>query len=478
MEIRVIILVFLSFNCALFSQNKEGDSVRGTSDNKTVMGGDHQFFYVRNGDYIFKRDYKNNLLDSILFDNRYPNNNIKLVIQNGDPVIVSRGGGMVWKVKNDTFKRADKSYNHKMTNQSTVFTHNDTIMKFGGYGFWSRRDFFTYYSEVTKEWEYYPVNNSANSPPGVSNVNTIFSNDYFYFSGGFKSNPTSPLNEAKNDEVWRFDFKNKTWTNFGTAKFSSTPNEKKLDIGNGRQLVVKKLNATNEFNNSYFRSKVDEPLLRSYRAFIYDYKNNTISQLKDLNPFFGISGGLWGNNNKDNTFASEVLVANDSLYHFRKNQIYGMSLNSYLSTNLNNTGAVYVDTKDLFNKLTQFTGTGLFILFAIVLFLYSRNRKRPRLSETGFHFNRVHYPLSKNELMVLNLILYNKRVESKLILKKIYDPQLSVAQNNRKKIEAVESLNQKVSSIMGIKNFINSKKSLKDQRLLIYYSNFRSDFVL
>ncbi len=80
--------------------------------------------------------------------------------------------------------------------------------------------------------------------------------------------------------------------------------------------------------------------------------------------------------------------------------------------------------------------------------------------------------------MVINLVLYNKRVESKLVLKKIYDPQLSVAQNNRKKTEAVESLNKKVSSIMGVKNFINSKKSLKDQRLLIYYSNFRSDFVL
>jgi hypothetical protein len=80
--------------------------------------------------------------------------------------------------------------------------------------------------------------------------------------------------------------------------------------------------------------------------------------------------------------------------------------------------------------------------------------------------------------MVLNLILYNKRVESKLILKKIYDPQLSIAQNNRNKTELVESLNQKVSSIIGVKNFISSKKSLKDQRLLIYYSNFRSDFVL
>jgi len=74
--------------------------------------------------------------------------------------------------------------------------------------------------------------------------------------------------------------------------------------------------------------------------------------------------------------------------------------------------------------------------------------------------------------------LYNKRVESKLILKSIYDSELSVAQNNRRKIEIVESLNKKVSGIMGVKNFINSKKSLKDQRVLIYYSNFRSDFVL
>lgn len=80
--------------------------------------------------------------------------------------------------------------------------------------------------------------------------------------------------------------------------------------------------------------------------------------------------------------------------------------------------------------------------------------------------------------MILNLILYNKRVESKLILKKMYDPLLSVAQNNRIKTETVESLNKKISSIIGVKNFISSKKSLKDQRLLIYFSNFRSDFVL
>ena len=443
MKIRVIILVIFSFNSVLFSQNNADNSISGSSDAETVLGNDQQFFYVRNGDYIFKKNYKNNLLDSVLFDKRHPNKNIKLVIQNDDPVIASIGGGMVWKVENDTFKRADKSYNHKMTNQSAVFIHNDTIMKFGGYGYWSRRNFFTYYSEVTKEWEFYSINPKSALPPEISNVNTTYSNDYFYFSGGGKSDYKSPINKTNNNNVWRFDFKNKIWTDLGIAKFNSTPNEKLLDIGNGRHI------------------QKDELFIEN--GFIYDYVNNKIIEFNNVNLTKGIDRGF---------------VANDSIYLYENNKLIGLSMNPYLTNNLVEKGAMYVDTNALFYKLIRFTGTAVIILFTVVLFLYSRNRKRPRLSETGFRFNRVHYPLSKNELMVLNLILYNKRVESKLILKKIYDPQLSVAQNNRNKTELIESLNQKVSNVMGKKNFINSKKSLKDQRLLIYYSNFRSDFVL
>ena len=263
MKIRVIILVIFSFNSVLFSQNNVDNLISGTSDAETVLGSDHQFFYVRNGDYIFKRDYKNNLLDSILFDKEHSTNNIKLVIQNKIPIIVSRGGGMVWKIKNDTFKRADKSFNHKMTNQSTVFIHNDTIMKFGGYGYWSRRNFFTYYSEVTKEWELYPIHNKAwftknpNFPAGVSNVNATYSNDNFYFSRGHKIDMRSPLNKTINDNVWRFDFKDKLWTDLGIAKFIPSLKEKTLDIGNGRQLAVRKLNATNEFDDSPDLSNLD-----------------------------------------------------------------------------------------------------------------------------------------------------------------------------------------------------------------------------
>ena len=446
MIIRLLFIVFFSCFNILSSQNTKKDFFIGSSENFEVLGNNNSHFYFKKFNYIFKKDFNNILIDSLLFEENIPNNDIKLVFKKDDPIIVSKGGGMVWEVENDSFKRADNSYNHKMTNQSNVFVRNDTIMKFGGYGYWSSRNFFTYYSEITREWEYYPINQKSTLPPGISNVNMTFSNEYFYISGGLITDQKNPLNKIINDNVWRFSFSEKMWTDLGTAKFASSPNEQLLDLGNGRKLVK------NEFNNGTV-----------INTFIYDYQNNEISLIDGLNLSLSIDNGF---------------VANDSLYNYRSDQLIGISTNSLLNNDLIKQGAMYVDTIALFKSLTRFTVVALILLFGVVLFLYSKNRKRPRVSQTGFRFDRVHYPLSVNELIILNLILYNKRVESKLILKSIYDAELSVAQNNRRKIEIVESLNKKVSGIMGVKNFINSKKSLKDQRVLIYYSNFRSDFVL
>jgi hypothetical protein len=107
MKIRLIYFLFFSFNTILFSQNNADNLVRDTSDSETVLGSDHQFFYVRNGDYIIKKNYKNILLDSILFDKGQSSNNIKLVFKNDVPILVSRSGGMVWEIQNDTFQTID-----------------------------------------------------------------------------------------------------------------------------------------------------------------------------------------------------------------------------------------------------------------------------------------------------------------------------------------------------------------------------------
>ena len=284
-------------------------------------------------------------------------------------------------------------------------------------------------------------------PPGVSSVNySYINNKGFYFSDGLKSSPKYPLNKTLNDEIWYFDFRNKSWEDLGTSKSEYIVGSQILKLGNGQMLV-----------GSTYGSAVSND-----QVYLYDFINNNIGRLNSFNQIFGI----------DSAF-----IANDSLYNYRNNNLIGFDLKSYI-TESTNEGSLYVDTNALFANLTRFTGVAIILLFIIVLYLYSKNRKRPRLSETGFRFNRVHYPLTEKELSILKLILYNKRVESKIILKEIYDSELSVAQNNRRKVEIVESLNKKVSTTMNINKFINSKKSLKDQRVLIYYSNFRTDFVL
>ena len=439
MKIRLLFLLFFTISFSLYTQeNNQGIF--------TILGNSTKHFYVKNGNTVYKKNYNDSLLNTLFFKNSTSLNDIKFVTFKNKPTLVSKGGGMVWQVKNDTFRRIDNSLNHKMTNGSAVFVHNDTLMKFGGYGYWSDRNFFTYFSETTSEWEFYPINPTSILPEGTSRPNFSHTETNFYFSGGISHDPKNPIIETRNNEVWRYNFNKRTWTDLGTANFNYTNSEETLCIGKGRLLT--------SFSSEY--------TTEGRSASIYDYTKNQLYKIERFNPSFGI----------DSAF-----INNDTLYNYRNNKLISLSLEPYLSHELINQGSLYLDTNALFKNLREFTSIILVSLLLIVLYLYSKNRKRPKLTDTGFKFNRVHHPLSLNELKVLNLLVNNKRVESKNILTTIYDNELSSAQNNRIKLEVVESLNTKVSNIMGVKNFINSKKSLKDQRMLIYYSNFRSDFI-
>ena len=123
--------------------------------------------------------------------------------------IVSVGGGHVYNVENDTLKREDFSFNHKMSFESAVFVRNDTIFKFGGYGFWSSRNFFTYFDNSSKEWEFYP-SNSLLHPPPIHNFNFKVFDDEFIMTNGY----TPDLNKGTKDDhsvsdIWKYNFNNR-----------------------------------------------------------------------------------------------------------------------------------------------------------------------------------------------------------------------------------------------------------------------------
>ena len=62
-------------------------------------------------------------------------------------------GGQVYKKKGrEGYYRIDKSFDHRIQSESTIIFKNDTIFKFGGYGFWSMRNFITYFNFDQSEW--------------------------------------------------------------------------------------------------------------------------------------------------------------------------------------------------------------------------------------------------------------------------------------------------------------------------------------
>ena len=113
--------------------------------------------------------------------------------------------GMYYKSFGDTIRRIDNSFNHKMTNFSDVFVKNDTIFKYGGYGYWSNRNSITYFDNETKEWEYYKIN-PPQIPPSLAFFSSSMIGDYYYVYSGYDVDPFSGATNLKNNNVWLFNF--------------------------------------------------------------------------------------------------------------------------------------------------------------------------------------------------------------------------------------------------------------------------------
>ena len=434
MKIRLFLIFYFSNLFFTSAQTLENINVNVQRD----------YFLILKDDYVFKKQYNNTLLDSFYFKNSTPRTKTKIIIKKNAPHIVSVGSGMVWTIVNDTFVRIDNSYNHKMTNFSNVFVHRDTIFKFGGYGYWSSRNFFTYFSDITNEWELYPIDKKSKIPPGLFKSDSSYDMSRFYVSGGSYISPNSSKNVIKNNNIWRFDFDSKTWTDLGISNFFEYGTENYIEIGNNRHLVS------------------DISLAESpFSAHILDFDNNLITPI-------------------DNTLnfpITKCFSIEDTIFNLNNNILKKQSLSSF-KTLSNRSKPLYIDSSSLFNGLKTVAVIALVIMIAVLSFLYTKNKKRPKLSDSGFRFKRVHYPLSTKEHKILTLLIHNKTIDSKGLLTAIYDSDLSFAQNNRIKLEVIDSLNKKLFKVFDVENFVSSRKSSKDQRMLIYFSNYRKDFVL
>lgn len=425
------IFLFLFFPVILFGQ----------FDRNGFIGNNNGKIYIINDNHLEVYDYNQKLIDEVPIDSvpldfGFPNSFQSVFIKD-NLYISSVTGGMIYSIVNDSLKRIDNSFNHKMTIQSAVFTHRDTIFKFGGYGYWSSRKFMTYFSFDTMEWEFYKQTGS-NSPPGSHNFNWSISGDDFYFFNGRIVDVNNGLMAGRNDDIWKFDFISRSWSNLG-----------KVNLSDYNFNMVK--SNVDKFGSSY----VFDTSISENSVYKLDFLNNILSTFDIPNKYSGI--GKWS------------FIENDTIYELRPNIFVKTPLKEIFNESTREDTKLYNSSQSLIDGLVRVLL--YFILIVVVLyFLNDFNiRSKPRLTSQGIKVKRELIRLSDIEIKILHKLLKSTEILSVDLYNTVEDKSLSYPQNNRIKVSAIKSINSKIYKSLGVQSFIDSKKLLEDKRVAIYF---------
>lgn len=414
----------------------------------TLIGKNDNFFIFRSGPNFKIVSYNGEILDSIFVDSKkLPlvnlsdlKNNYRYFYEKENKLeVVSIPHGLVFKTINDTLRRVDVSFRHDMTNHSHVFQRNDTLFKFGGYGYWSGRNFFTYFDENSRQWEYYPVNEGI-LPPGLSGFIGIITeneDDYFVLQGNVVD-PYNGKTSLINKDIWKFSFREKKWYNMGTSNLPFVSN---YNIVKGGNCILKT-------ENDYLFA---------------NFKNNAINNIKDINSSFVLDG-------------INALIVNDTLYNLNRGVIISTPLSTNFINENSNLKGIYFNSNILFSGLYKATIVVVVIIISILIFLRYRQNKLPVVSTLGIRYKGISHYLSDKEKAIINEILNNEVVSSQRMYDLVENPDLSYPQNNKIKNDTIKKLNHKIGAIIGEENFIQSRKLKEDQRVLVYYAKSKTIF--
>jgi hypothetical protein len=356
-------------------------------------------------------------------------------------------GGLVYEIKGDQVNRIDHSYEHKMQISSQQFIYDNRIFRFGGYGFWSARNFFTYFDLNSKEWESYSPVQGDKVPPGMFDVNQFKNGDDITYFNSIVINAFDNLKFERSQEIWHFNLRSKIWELKGKTDlfFGHNPQNFQYDnyyVAFNEERRIIRVNFTND----------------TYEIFENQAVTSKISP--QLTPF----------------------VENGIVYYFANNHANGkielvsMPIDQFLGKSIKK--ADFIE-KDLWKEYSRYLIGFLALLISSVL-LYFFNKFRPSKATHIKDKNGILYlgkaaiNFEESELKVLRRLLQKDDVPNSELLGLVEQKGVHFSHNIRVKNDVLNQLNLKLKAILQVDtNFIIFKKSDSDSRLKVYRLNKR-----
>jgi hypothetical protein len=324
------------------------------------------------------------------------------------------------------------------------FEYDNRIFRFGGYGFWTARNFFTYFDLNTKEWEAYsPV--QGDLPPGLFDVNQYKNGDDITYFNGISLNPYDNLKLEQNSGIWHFNLKTKIWDYRGKTS---------LFFGNNSHNF--------QHENYYYGFTDDRKIIRvnfqddTYEVFTNEALTSKISS--NFRPF--IEG------NKIYYF-----VTSHSTHSIDLNSI---PITSFLGQSLLKADLIETNYWMLYGQ--KAIAVIAFIAIALLTLYFLKNRKVKANHITDkeglFYLGKAAINFDEVELKVLTHLLKNNDVPNSELLTLVEQKGVHFSHNIRVKNDVLNQINLKLKAILQVDiNFIIFKKSDTDSRLKVYRLN-------
>ena len=388
--------------------------------------------------YRLKKDIKLISSKEIKNSSEYDLSSFKFVNQY---ILSSSSGGSILKIKGDSIFRLDNSYEHKMQIGSIEFVRNDTIFRYGGYGFFENRNFFTFYDKKINEWETLDINGDI-IPERITDFIYHFSKDKLYISGGYIFDEFKKDVKYKNLKSYVFDFNSKKWslnndlnTHFiNTRSFSIGENNFIKFVEGGKVYIMNfEQNSIKKFSSTPISKKIQSSF---FKPFVY----------KDNLVYFEFENGILN--------------------------IESIKLENFIS-----------DLKSIGNEKIHGISYWLFSLIILILIIilllyvvYKKFVNKIIMIGDVFFYNLKKIKLTEKEKVIFNLLFTSSKkrnsVENRIITDFFEDKKLNYGTINRRKNEFINYLNNKIKLIINTdKDIIVRINSSIDKREVNYCIN-------
>jgi hypothetical protein len=336
---------------------------------------------------------------------------------------------------------------------STILTYRDTILRYGGYGFWSHREFFTYFSKATREWEVIAPAGNQEIPRGRQDTQITVDEPYIYIYSGISQDRVNPLQNTTNRKAWRFDMALRHWEYLGEV--------------------------SEDYHNLYQMAHMGNKILyldrHRPRYILADPSQNTITHYARKEKFKGAVGlnkTLYSYQSyyRDSTFYLLTMIPDEGGKPWKGNMRYDLVPYEEFLGNPLSVEPMYAQT----GFPWALAGGVLGAAALFVLLIYARRwyleRNKVIVSRKGVRYGRQPLDFDPRSRAVLELLLRNPEGGySQEILDLVENPDLNHAHNIKVKNQLIDNLNFRLKSLLSVeKDLIESHRSPQDKRIKIY----------